>query len=80
MYYEYEEGVKATVREHKDNICELIREAVECNNCELTERGYIIEELGRFLDKLCEDYNNGDVIKVMYSDGLNYFEVLKEDN
>lgn len=78
-YYDYEEGVKAKVIQHKANLCDMLRETLNCSDEELVERGYLVEEIGRFLDKLYEDYQDDDTIKVMYSDGLNYFEIL-EDN
>lgn len=77
--FDYEDGVKATVAEHKRNICQQLRGVMMCSDWELAERGYLIEELGRFLDKLYEDYRDGDVIEVVYSDGLNYFEILEDD-
>lgn len=77
--YDYEEGVRATVFEHKKNLCEILRNTLNCSNEELVERGYLVEELGRFLDKLYEDYQDDDTIKVVYGDGLNYFEVLDDE-
>lgn len=79
MDYAYEDGVKATVKQHVKNLHEVLRETINCTDEEFAERGYIIEEVGRFIDKLYEEYEEDDVIEVFYHDGLNVFEVKGEE-
>lgn len=79
MDYAYEDGVKATVKQHIKNLHGVLQETVNCNDDEFAERGYIIEEVGRFIDKLYEDYDYDDTIEVFYHDGLNVFEVKGEE-
>lgn len=75
----YEDGVKATVKQHISNLHDVLREMVNCNDEEFAEHGYIIEEVGRFIDKLYEEYNDDDEIEVFYHDGLNCFGVKGEE-
>lgn len=79
MDYAYEDGVKATVKQHVKNLHEVLGETINCTDEEFAERGYIIEEVGRFIDKLYEEYEEDDVIEVFYHDGLNVFEVKGEE-
>ena len=73
----YEDGVKATVKQHVSNLHDVLREAINCNDEEFAERGYVIEEVGRFMNYL-SDRDEDEVITAVYHDGLNYFETLKE--
>lgn len=79
MDYVYEDGVKATVEQHIKNLHEVLQEIANCNDDEFAERGYIIEEVGRFIDKLYEDYDYNDTIEVFYHDGLNVFGIKGEE-
>lgn len=78
MDYIYEDGVKTTVEQHIKNLHEILREAISCNDDELLERGYFIEEVGRFIDRLYEEHETTDIIEVFYHDGLNAFEIIGE--
>lgn len=76
----YEEPVTASVREHKGYIVNLLRDFVAdgiSSDEDIVERGYVVEEIGRFMNYL-SDRDDGEIITVMYHDGLNYFETLKE--
>lgn len=75
----YEDGVEATVEQHIKNLHDGLRETINCNDEEFAERGYIIEEIGRFIDKLYEEYETDEVIEVFYHDGLNVFGVKGEE-
>lgn len=70
----YEEPVLATVATHKLNIIEILRDGLD--EPDITEWGYIIEECGRFLQELTDDFAPSDNIRVVYSEGLNKWEVL----
>lgn len=78
MDYTYEDGVKATVKEHIKNLHEILQEVIKCNDEEFAERGYLVEEVGRFVDKLYEEYEEDNTITVFYHDGLNAFNVNGE--
>lgn len=76
----YEEPITASVREHKGRVVKLLRDFVAdgiSSDEDIVERGYVIEEVGRFMDYL-SDRDEDEVITVVYHDGLNYFETLKE--
>ena len=76
----YEEPITASVREHKSYIVNLLRDFVAdgiSSDEDIVERGYVVEEVGRFMDYL-SDRDDDEVITVVYHDGLNYFETLKE--
>ena len=69
-----EKPITATVKDHKRYISQLLRNAVIIEDEMLVERGYIIEEVGRFMNYL-SDQDDDKKITVAYHDGLNYFEV-----
>ena len=76
----YEEPTTASVREHKHHIVKLLRGFVAdgiSSDEDIVERGYVVEEVGRFMNYL-SDRDEDEVITVVYHDGLNYFETLKE--
>lgn len=76
----YEEPITASVREHKSFIVNLLRVFVAdgiSSDEDIVERGYIVEEVGRFMNYL-SDRDEDEIITVVYHDGLNYFETLKE--
>ena len=76
----YEEPTAASVREHKSLIVKLLRDFVAdgiSSDEDIVERGYVIEEVGRFMNYL-SDRDEDEVITVVYHDGLNCFETLKE--
>ncbi len=76
----YEEPTTASVREHKSLIVKLLRDFVAdgiSSDEDIVERGYVVEEVGRFMNYL-SDRDEDEVITVVYHDGLNYFETLKE--
>ena len=76
----YEEPITASVREHKSCIVNLLRDFVAdgiSSDEDIVERGYIVEEVGRFMNYL-SDRDDDEVITVVYHEGLNYFETLKE--
>ena len=76
----YEEPITASVREHKSSIVKLLRAFVAdgiSSDEDIVERGYVVEEVGRFMDYL-SDRDEDEIITVVYHDGLNYFETLKE--
>lgn len=77
---DYEEPITASVREHKGRIVKLLRDFVAdgiSSDEDIVERGYVVEEVGRFMNYL-SDRDEDEVITVVYHDGLNYFETLKE--
>lgn len=77
---DYEEPVTASVKEHKGYIVNLLRGFVAdgiSSDEDIVERGYVIEEVGRFMNYL-SDRDEDEIITVVYHDGLNYFETLKE--
>lgn len=66
--------ITATVKDHKRYISQLLRNAVMIEDEMLVEHGYIIEEVGRFMNYL-SDQDEDKEITVSYNDGLNRFEV-----
>ena len=66
--------ITATVKDHKRYISQLLRNAVMIEDEMLVERGYIIEEVGRFMNYL-SDQDDDKEITVSYNDGLNRFEI-----
>lgn len=66
--------ITATVKDHKRYISQLLRNAVMIEDEMLVERGYIIEEVGRFMNYL-SDQDEDKEITVSYNDGLNRFEI-----
>ena len=80
---DYNEPQKAKVIEHiKAIIAELEYllhdgeiNTSEADPLEIAERGYIIEEYGRILDKLSE-YDPEEEKTLLYNDGLNAFGIL----
>lgn len=77
---DYEEPVTASVKEHKGYIVNLLRDFVAdgiSSDEDIVERGYVIEEVGRFMNYL-SDRDEDEIITVVYHDGLNYFKTLKE--
>lgn len=76
---DYNEPQKATIRQHKLELIDQLKYDLNTLTAEeAAERGFIIEEYGRILDQLA-DRDETETITLMYSDGLNYFEELKED-
>ena len=69
-----EKPITAKVKDHKRYISQVLRDAVEIEDEMLVERGYIVEEIGRFMNYL-SDQDEGKEITVAYHEGLNYFEV-----
>ena len=69
-----EKPITATVKNHKRYISQVLRNAVAIEDEMLVERGYIIEEIGRFMNYL-SDQDEDKEITVAYHEGLNYFEV-----
>ncbi len=69
-----EKPITAKVKDHKRYISQVLRNAVEIEDEMLVERGYIIEEIGRFMNYL-SDQDEDKEITVAYHEGLNYFEV-----
>lgn len=77
LFCEYEQGYVATVKEHKHNLCELMRDSMSDNpnDDDLIERADGIEELARFLNVLNEEFEDeSKEIRVFYSQDTNYFE------
>lgn len=77
---DYDKPITASVREHKGRIVKLLRDFVAdgiSSDEDIVERGYVVEEVGRFMNYL-SDRDEDEVITVVYHDGLNYFETLKE--
>lgn len=68
-----EKPITAKVKDHKRYISQVLRNAVAIEDEMLVERGYIIEEIGRFMNYL-SDQDEDKEITVAYHDGLNYFE------
>ena len=69
-----EKPITAKVKDHKRYISQVLRDAVEIEDEMLVERGYIVEEIGRFMNYL-SDQDEDKEITVAYHEGLNYFEV-----
>lgn len=77
---DYDEPITASVREHKRLIVKLLRDFVAdgiSSDEDIVERGYVVEEVGRFMNYL-SDRDDDEVITAVYHEGLNYFETLKE--
>lgn len=69
-----EKPITAKVKDHKRYISQVLRDAVAIEDEMLVERGYIVEEIGRFMNYLSEQDEDKE-ITVAYHEGLNYFEV-----
>lgn len=79
MNYE-DKPIMATVKEHKHYIANTLRGLTSdgiLSDEDLVEQGYVIEEVGRFMEYL-SDRDEDETIKVFYHDGLNHFEVLEK--
>lgn len=76
----YEDGVEATIAEHKQNLVEELSELVKLSTGDadsIVENAYVIEELARFLDELRTEWKDTDRARVTYSDGMNHYEIVK---
>lgn len=77
LFCKYEQGYVATVKEHKHNLCELMRDSMNDNpsDNDLIERADGIEEIARFLNALNDEFEDeSKEIRVFYSQDTNYFE------
>ena len=77
LFCKYEQGYVAMVKEHKHNLCELMRDSMDDkpNDSELIERACGIGELARFLNELNDEFEDeSKEIRVFYSQDANYFE------
>lgn len=77
MDIEYLDGVIATVAEHKKNMIEAIRSYMNDNEENILENTHTLEEVARFLNELVEEWQDIIYANVVYSEGLNHFEIKK---
>lgn len=79
LYNKYEQGYEASIEEHKHNIAQLIREAVEYakTDADLYDVVNALEEHARFLNELDVEWQNNDRAEVMYSQDLNHFTIKR---
>lgn len=76
MHYDYTEPVTLTAAGHLKELTEQLKYTI--NNItteELQESGCIIEEYGRVMDKLANEYPKALILTIQYFDGMNVFEI-----
>lgn len=79
LYEKYEQGYEATIEEHKHNIAQLIREAVEYakTDYDLYDCANALEEHSRVLNELDIEWQDNDRAEIVYSQDLNHFAVKR---
>lgn len=79
LYEKYELGYEATIEEHKHNIAQLIREAVEYakTDYDLYECANALEEYFRALNELDAEWQDSDRAELTYSQDLNHFTIKR---
>ena len=76
--YDYNDSVCLTAEEHIKELTKQLKYNVATLSIEeLGESGFIIEEYGRILQKLAEDYQGGELLTINYFEGMNAF-IIKE--
>lgn len=76
----YDDGVEATIAEHKKNLCEELAELIKLSDGDtesIIENASIIEELGHFLEELRTEWKDECRARITYNSNLNHYEIVR---
>ena len=78
MNYDYTEGVCLTAEGHRIELAKQLKYNLSTLTPEeIAEQDYIIEEYGRIMQKLANEYEGGELLTINYFEGMNAF-MIKE--
>lgn len=76
MDYDYTEGVCLTAKQHQLELIKQLRYTINVqSDQELSTYGFILEEYGRIIEKLEQEYEGGELLTITYYEGMNVFEI-----
>lgn len=78
MDYDYTEGVCLTTKQHQLELVKQLRYTINVQtDQELSTYGFILEEYGRIIEKLEQEYEGGELLTITYYEGMNVFEIVE---
>ena len=76
MNYDYLEGVCLTAEAHRLELAKQLKyNLANLTPEEIANQDYIIEEYGRIMQKLADEYEGGELLTINYFEGMNAFMI-----